>query len=457
MRSRYLNGVFAIFTAILMITFGPAGISAQGKGHGGGNRGGGGGQPGRGNPVPQIKAPQPRMEMPRPQQQSRMQERRMQQPRMQQMPQMQQQQAQQRRQQIFMGPPARIQRPEVNARRQNPVWQDRGRVRTDQPRPDIGRRQDRFPMEQNRPDFQGRGRQTRIERGNDNGIFRQERRNDRVDNIQRGQGPPTWSNAWPNNYGYDRSSLVHERNDMRRALRNDQRALRSDNRVTRWFTNRYADLPEYRQNRRVFEDHERWRENFLRNIVVNVRLSNAGYLGYDPYYSGYAPAYYGVPYDPAYYGSVYYNAYPGYAAVPYYYDEPVVEIGYSSGSGGYAYYADPYYDDFPYAVFTDPYNEDDYSREVFGQYVAYGYEQGYEDGLAARRAGYGTRYFDDPFVYNQVIYDPYSYSLGENRRCLSKGYELGYADALYGGDQYDPYRYGDVDLVSAFVVNALAM
>ncbi|HEX3102733.1 MAG TPA: hypothetical protein VHQ01_13105, partial [Pyrinomonadaceae bacterium] len=292
MRSRYLNGVFAIFTAILMIAFGPAGISAQGKGHGGGgNKGGGGGQPGRGNQgPPQTRAPQPRMEMPRPQpqariqqprvqqqvQQPRMQERRIQQPRVQQMPQIQQQQrGQQRRQQVFTGPPAGVQRPEVNARRQEQVWQDRGRVRAEQQRQEMGRRQEQFRVEQqNRPD-----RQTRVERGNDNGIFRQERR---ADNVQRGQGPPAWSNAWPNNHGFDRSSEVHERNALRQSFRNDQQALRSDNRVTRWFTNQYADLPEYRQNRRAFEDHERWRESFLRNIVVSARLSNSGYSNFDP-------------------------------------------------------------------------------------------------------------------------------------------------------------------------------
>lgn len=397
--------------------------------------------------------PQSRMQQPRVQQQvqqPRMQERRAQQPRVQQMPQIQQQQqrGQQRRQQVFMGQPA--QRTDVNARRQEQVPQDRGRVRAEQQRQEMGRSQEQFRAAQNQPD-----RQTRVERGSDNGIFRQE---GRAGNVQRGQGQPAWSNAWPNNYGFDRSNAVHDRNALRQSFRNDQQALRSDNRVTRWFTNQYADLPEYRQNRQAFEDHERWRENLLRNVVVNVRLSNSGYSNYDPYYySGYAPAYYGVPYDPAYYGRVYFNDYPGYAGVPYYYDEPVVEIGYASGSGGYAYFADTAYDDFPDVVFADPNYDDGYSREVFGQYVAYGYEQGFEDGLDARRAGYGTRHFYDPYVYNDAAYDPYSYSIGENRHCLSKGYELGYMDAVYGGPQYDPYQYGDVDIVSVFVGNVLVM
>jgi len=92
-----------------------------------------------------------------------------------------------------------------------------------------------------------------------------------------------------------------------------------------------------------------------------------------------------------------------------------------------------------------------FTRQEFSQLLAYGYDQGYSDGLAARTAGYDVEYLYDPYAYDNTIYDPYSYSLGENRRCLGKGYELGYVDAIYGRDEYDPYNYGDTNLVSAFV------
>ena len=104
---------------------------------------------------------------------------------------------------------------------------------------------------------------------------------------------------------------------------------------------------------------------------------------------------------------------------------------------------------------------------LFTELIAYGYNQGYSDALYARSAGYQTRYISDPYdpyVYvdeyqgfEDVGYDPYS-CIGENRRYLSEGYELGYRDALYGQTDYDPYyENGNVDLISALITTALSV
>jgi hypothetical protein len=107
---------------------------------------------------------------------------------------------------------------------------------------------------------------------------------------------------------------------------------------------------------------------------------------------------------------------------------------------------------------------------LVGGLLAYGYDQGYRDGLLAREAGYDDySYYEDPYVYYEdpyadeyyeetvettySFYEPYnSYSVYENRRCLSEGYELGYQDALYGTGEYDPYEAAaNIDLVSVYV------
>lgn len=448
------------------------------------------------------------------------------QPQMRQMPQVRAQQPrveQRRSQPSLIGPPI-WQQPNRNAERINRGNQGRGRVEQPRiqpqsiPRQDVfrGQRREQQPNRGWFPDTNAqrgnrgdRGNQNRGNianipgaRINDNGAFRQDRRNGNFDRNggrqfdrssdqnSRGQGP-RGNNAWPNNYGAQRSAEVHQRNELRKEFRDDAR-------VARWFTNQYAGQQDYRWNRRDYENRELRRESFLRNVVVNA-YGNGGYYDnyysgyapsyydqyndpyysaysptyydpyyssyYDPYYSAYAPSYYdpyyssyypvysfGMPYDPAYYNTYNYNDYP----VPYYYGGPTFSISFTSGLGGNAFYSDPSYYDLPYDVVANPYYGDIYPRRAYSELVAYGYDQGYQDGLDAARAGYGTRHYYDPYTYDQTVYsdvayDPYSSSLGENRRCLSQGYELGYMDALSGGQSYDPYRSGGVDLVSAFV------
>jgi hypothetical protein len=92
------------------------------------------------------------------------------------------------------------------------------------------------------------------------------------------------------------------------------------------------------------------------------------------------------------------------------------------------------------------------NRGMYSQLLAVGYEQGYQDGLAARRTRARQQAFYDPYAYNNELYDPYSESLGDNRRCLSQGYELGYQDAFNNVNDYEQYAAnGDVDLVSLLI------
>ena len=93
--------------------------------------------------------------------------------------------------------------------------------------------------------------------------------------------------------------------------------------------------------------------------------------------------------------------------------------------------------------------------------MANGYDQGYRDGLLARQAGYDysevyydpySYYYEDPSYQTVTTYQPYLYSSYEDRHCLSEGYSLGYQDAFYNENDYDPY-YGEtnVNIVSLYV------
>ena len=148
----------------------------------------------------------------------------------------------------------------------------------------------------------------------------------------------------------------------------------------------------------------------------------------DPYYDNAA---YGVP-QYGYSGSPYAVSYPQYG----YYDVPQYgAVPYSTAYSAYNIY--------------DPYNGgNSYVSRLTSNAFDYGYEEGYIAGRNARQANYGDRYYQDPYVYENGLYDPYSSSIGVNRQYLSDGYDRGYYDALEGGNGYDPAEDGNVDLVS---------
>jgi hypothetical protein len=234
---------------------------------------------------------------------------------------------------------------------------------------------------------------------------------------------------------------------------------------------------DFRRNVWEYTQREAWRDNLLRSAIsVNLGYANDYYYIPPPAY----PAYYGVNYEPWNYniGYTYYDPFfSSFYVQPSYYAYQPYDYYASS-----FYYDDPYYIDDPYddfltvRIFASSSGVGLISRLV-GGLLAYGYDQGYRDGLLARQAGYmDYSYYEDPYVYYDDTYyaDPYggeyyeetvqttttysfyepynSYSVYENRRTLSEGYELGYRDALYGTAEYDPYEaVANVNLVSIYV------
>jgi len=227
------------------------------------------------------------------------------------------------------------------------------------------------------------------------------------------------------------------------------------------------DERDYRYTVYDYAQREWWRENLLRSVIsINIGYPMEYYYIPPPAYP-----YYGVTYDPWYYNvgyTYYYPEFNSFYVAPYSYAYMPFDPFYAS-----YYYYDPYdiddrTDDFlTVRIFASTAGTGFLSRLV-GGLIAYGYDQGYRDGLLARQAGYGYDHYSDPFIYYNdepyyedvyveestyySFYEPYSYSVYENRRALSEGYELGYRDALYGYAEYDPYAYaGRIDLVSIYV------
>jgi len=170
-------------------------------------------------------------------------------------------------------------------------------------------------------------------------------------------------------------------------------------------------------------------------------------------------------YDQAYYGDNYgYEPQYSYAQPTYYtFGYPPTYTYYEPASYyGYDQYA---YNELPYDAFGGalPYSDirDLYSGGIAGELIqralGTGYYQGLLEGQAARKRGWGDRYYSDPYLYEQAIYDPYSTSIGDCRRYFSEGYEMGYDDALRGRDEFDLADGGDVDLVSLLLSNVMSL
>ena len=463
MRSPATHNILA-FLAIGLFAISGTAAFGQGKGHGGGGKGNqGGGQAQRGGPPagrPQMQRPQPQMQRPQAQMQ--------------------------RPQPQFQRPQPQHQRPQPAA----PGWQmgrvqdkGRGRIeqarpqpqvqgwRIEQPRSPKGRAEVRIqPQPQYNPrqwQQQGNGRgkngypapgllgpPIKDYRGKNNfpapGSF----------------GQPAESRAWPNNYGYQRSTEAHLRNAERKAFKDEGRIAGS-------YYRGY-----YRPTRVDVRRFDAWHDNILRSVVSSAFTVNTGNY-YSPYYADnyayttqYYPQGYNSGYYPAYQQYQVYQGYPAYAGTVTYYNfyDP---YDYSYSSYGYSApnYSDYYVDDIglpnyyaddiglPYISASSSFGG--FVSRFFGEMVAFGYNQGYQDALYARSHARRTRYYyEDPYdpyvlvredVVDDVGYNPYS-CIAEDRRYVSQGYELGYRDALYGTADYDPYyNGGDIDLVSAMI------
>lgn len=328
-------------------------------------------------------------------------------------------------------------------RGEGPQFQRQGRQGNDQAwrgRPDF-ERQDRGRRDMGRgrverqiPVPNGDYGQRQIRPGRPDVYYRQD--------IIRGNQPRyRGNNAWPNNYGSERSREVHLRNAERKAWKDQEKYERRYRDDDDYAYYGYPAYPTYVYSPYVYRVRPRWND-VLRDVVLNTFSFNAGYVGRHVRWS----VSFGQPYYRPYYLRDRYAVVPrfwGHAYRPYPVD--AVDLGYVP-----AYYGDPYYPVEPAGVNVSVSFGSGFDRQLSDQLLATGYYQGYNDGLYAATAGYSGTYYD-PYVYEAASYDPYSYSIGENRRCLSDGYQLGYEDAMNRNLGRDPNEFANVNLVSVLI------
>ncbi len=191
----------------------------------------------------------------------------------------------------------------------------------------------------------------------------------------------------------------------------------------------------------AYDDYDRpSATDIFRNVIFAVLGGGVHVYDEPNYASAYVSDNYS-PYSPLYAGyssGAYYSADYSYATDPAYYDPH--------------FYEDPHYSEvLPIQYFVEDVPGGGLFRQIFTQLLAIGYDQGYQDGVAALQIKERDRVFYDPYTYDNTAFDPYSVSLGDNRRCLSQGYELGYQDAIDEIDGYDHFQDGQVDLVSVLI------
>ncbi|MDQ3221836.1 MAG: hypothetical protein M3Q26_14010, partial [Acidobacteriota bacterium] len=166
-----------------------------------------------------------------------------------------------------------------------------------------------------------------------------------------------------------------------------------------------------------------------------------------PYSSSYNGGNYGS--QPRYYPNFGTPYAENYQPVGYFGEEPY--SGYQTSGGLLG--------SIPFAQILQQFAGNSFASEILSNILAQGYNEGFLAGQTARENGYGDESYYDPYTYEDeyqnAVYDPYSLSMGENRRCLSEGYERGYQDALAGQNDYDPESDGNVDLVSLLLNNIL--
>jgi hypothetical protein len=200
-----------------------------------------------------------------------------------------------------------------------------------------------------------------------------------------------------------------------------------------------------------------WKSLLFRS-VISAFFSNSDNVGYlDPYPeyassydedgpNGYIPQYsYQAPY------------YTFGSAPTYSYYEPASYYGYDQ-------YADATIpaeyipqESLPLSDMVDIYSGG-FAGEFIQRALGTGYYQGLLEGQRAREEGWGDEYYNDPYLYEQALYDPYSSSMGNCRRYMSEGYEMGFQDALAGRDEFDlADTGGDIDLVSLLLGSVLSL
>jgi hypothetical protein len=466
----------------------------------------GGGQP-QMRPQPQVRQ-QPQMRQPQFRPQPQQQQRVFRQPQMRPQPQPQQQRVfkqpqmrpQPQQQRVFRQPQMRPE-PQRQVFRQSP-----GQMRREERR--ALRQPQQIPRQQ--AEQVARGGQTRkIERQQQqrqNNVLSpvlrdQERGRGNIRSGQRGvlTAPPFQSGWIPP--GQIRSAEVHERNAIRQANRQAQQAYQQP------YYGAYAPVYDYGYVAPNYSEVYYPSYQYYVTQYVNPYdyAGYGGYLAYSPLYvpntylyapySAYASYpyydYYSVPYSSAYdygfdwksmlvrtligfalgssdddyYGGSPYDPYYGYTQTLYsdesyapyggYYPS-YQEIDYVQPVYSYAGYDVPLVDVIPmYDMYGPSYGG--YSSVTYREVLAQGYEQGYQAGWYARENELRNDFIDSGYVLDAGYIDPYSYTIGENRRCFSEGYSIGYQDALAGRQEYFDRYSGNTDLVSLLLSNVIGV
>jgi hypothetical protein len=486
MKLKYLSHLItAVAFSLLLLAGTSYNVLGQGKG---GGKGGGGGSPRGGPPGQQQKMENPNRGGGPPAGrgggwQRQQQQPVFRQPAPQQRPVFRQPAAQQ--QPAFRIPPgqARRQQP-INNQPAPQVWRQERRVFRQSPQANIP-----APAYQN--PGQGRGRVKREER-----IY---------------SAPPQRQIPWAPGWvppGQIRSAEAHQRNAIRKALKEQEKLFGLPERYAKpyyapynqrpgyeyrdyRYSEPYAYAPAYQYVPPVYIESYSYRGGgyllnsplFLPNAYVYAPLSTSYY--YPDYYS-YASPYYGYddgrfdwksilvraligfvlgnvnddyygpqPYSPYYAYYPAYNDYGGYPLYSSYYPASYsTRTAYVQPIYDYAGYPTPLFDVLPYdALFGPSYGG--YSTDIYREILAQGYEQGFQAGWYARENRLREEYVNSLYRREDDYYDPYSYTIGENRRCFSAGYSLGYQDALYGRQDYFSEYGGNTDLVSLLLSNVI--
>lgn len=206
----------------------------------------------------------------------------------------------------------------------------------------------------------------------------------------------------------------------------------------------------YDQNGNGYQENGGWKQTLIRTLISSVLGSLEGGENY-----GYEQdnANYGGPVNYAYNQPNYYNA--GYAPREIGYNQGYSSYSNDGGStGGYDQYSGSLLNNIPISeLLGQRGGSGRYVTEMLSQVLAQGYLQGLLAGETARDNGNDGDEYHDPFISEEGGYDPYSSSIGENRRLMSEGYGLGYRDAVSGREQFDSEDLGNVDLVSLVMTN----
>lgn len=243
----------------------------------------------------------------------------------------------------------------------------------------------------------------------------------------------------------DQQRFIKEQTKAQRRYQQDQRrAARTQyNRypapVYQYDNNYYANYPDYNGG-------SSWKSQILPVLIANIfgGNSNSFYSGYpvernsrtnvDPYsYQDRQPAY---AYEPSYNNYGYDDQYA--------YNQPGLDASSILGS-------------LPIAEIIQQYTgENEFISGLIGSFLTQGYDQGIVAGQNARQYGYSEDQYNNPYTYQNGVCDPYSVSVGENRRYLSEGYEQGYRDALAGNESYDQGTSGNADLIGVLLNSVLS-